>query len=133
MIVGATFHERQRILGIVALMSQRIRISSTRYRVADICILRQSDPKDDVVQTAPLLCVEILSPQHCFTDLQARVEDYLGMGVENIWLIDPWQRDGYVASNGGFLRPPEGVFSIAGTSISMSVSDLFSEFDDAYV
>ena len=60
MIVGATFHEKQRIWGIVALMSQRIRISSTRYRVADICILRQSDPKDEVVQTAPLLCVEIL-------------------------------------------------------------------------
>ncbi len=40
----------------------RVRVAERRYRIPDITVMRRSDPPDAVVQVAPLLCIEVLSP-----------------------------------------------------------------------
>lgn len=130
-ILAAFFYRNRKLWSTRALTEQRVQTSATHYRIADVCILRSSDPLDGIVRIPPLLCIEILSRGDSLSELQERVDDYQGMGVEHIWALDPWRRKGYLASTDGFRRPPGDAFSIAGTAISMSLPEIFAEFDDA--
>ncbi len=131
MILGRIFDVKRREWGIRVLAEQRIQTSAEHYRIADVCVLRSSDPKDPIVRFAPLLCVEILSKDDSVGELQERVNDYAGLGVEHIWTIEPWKRLGYVASRRGFVQPADGVLRIAGTAIEVSLAELFAELDES--
>lgn len=131
MILGAIFYNNRERWSVRAVVEQRVQTSATHYRVADVCILRASDPVDGIVRVPPLVCIEILSRGDTLAELQSRVDDYQAMGVDHIWALDPWQRKGYVASKEGFLQPPTGTFAIPGTPISITLSDILAEFDHA--
>ena len=62
--------------------------------------------------------------------VQERVNDFAGMGVENIWVINPWERVAYYASMKGFDQPGDGVLRVPGTSISVVLQDVFAELDE---
>lgn len=114
----------------VAITEQRLQISASRFRIPDVCVLRRSDPVENIVRSAPLACVEVLSPSDTLSSLQERIDDYLQLGVTNIWLIDPYRRRALVASRQGLQEPAEAAFSAAGTPIRISMEELFAEFDD---
>lgn len=40
-------------------------------------------------QTAPDLCIEIVSPSDRWLDLNTKIEEYLKAGVKLVWLIEP--------------------------------------------
>ena len=42
-----------------------------------------------LIDGAPVLAVEILSPKDRHEDIVAKVEEYLGTGVQGVWIIDP--------------------------------------------
>jgi Uma2 family endonuclease len=67
----------------------RVQVNSHRYRVLDVCVLRNSDPFVPIIHKAPLICIEVLSPEDRIQPMQERIDDYAQMGVEHIWLIDP--------------------------------------------
>lgn len=112
------------------LPEQRVQTSTDHFRIPDICVLRSSDPKDPIVRFAPLLCIEILSKDDSLSDLQERVNDYAGLGVAHIWVIDPWTRRAWLASTQGFLQPADGHLRIPDTLIDVSLADLFTELDE---
>jgi Uma2 family endonuclease len=130
-IFAAIFREHRKEWSVRALTEIRVQTSETHYRVADVCILRSSDPADPIIRVAPLLCIEILSKADTLTELQERVDDYLGMGVEHVWAVDPWKRLGYVASRRGFEQPVDGVLAVAGTAIRVSLAEVFAEMDES--
>jgi Uma2 family endonuclease len=78
--------------GLQALPSIRTRITSTRYRVPDIGVWLPGDIGRDIPRVSPFLVVEILSPDDRIPRMKIKVEDYLGAGVEWIWLVDPDER-----------------------------------------
>jgi Uma2 family endonuclease len=43
-------------------------------------------------ETAPYIVIEILSPDDTVSDLRDRIDDYLAVGVPNIWVVDPKSR-----------------------------------------
>jgi Uma2 family endonuclease len=129
-IFAGIFRENRKAWAVRALTEQRIQTSRSHYRVADVCVLRSSDPQDPVIHVAPLLCIEILSRGDSLSELQERVDDYQGMGIKNIWVIDPWKRHGYLATTRGFEQPADGVLAIAGTPISVVLKDVFAELDE---
>jgi Uma2 family endonuclease len=45
------------------LPSLRVRVSQTRVRVPDICVLAQDAPDEQVPTFPPILCIEILSEE----------------------------------------------------------------------
>jgi Uma2 family endonuclease len=114
---------------VVVLTEQRVRISATRYRVPDICVVWNSDPDDAIVETAPLLCIEILSKDDTLKGLQNRVDDYAAIGIEHVWAIDPWQRRAYYCSPSGFVQPADNTLRIEGTPIEVSLTEAFAELD----
>jgi Uma2 family endonuclease len=83
-----------------------------------------------VIVTPPLLCVEVLAEEDTFYALRDRVDRFLAMGVENIWLVDQHGRFALYATERGFIRPEDGVLEIAGTAIVVSLAEIKAELDE---
>jgi Uma2 family endonuclease len=83
---------------LVVLMSIRIRINERRYRVADLAAWRRSDEIEEIPSIPPFLAIEILSPDDRPVAMMAKLHDYLSMGVEWGWIIDPYEKTAMVYS-----------------------------------
>jgi Uma2 family endonuclease len=114
---------------IDTLPALRVQISPTRIRVPDVCVLRADDPHDQIVQKAPLICIEVLSQEDTFSRLQVKVDDYLAMGVEHIWIVDSVNRRAYTADRAGFIEVKSGEFVVPGTPIRVDLTKLFAELE----
>jgi Uma2 family endonuclease len=124
--IFAWFRDRRRALRIAVFPEQRLQVSPTRCRVPDICVVHLPEPEEQVFTQPPCICIEILSPEDRFPKLQDRLDDYLAMGVPNLWVIDPASRRGWrITTEGHFealdhcLRTPDG-------QVSLPISDLFA-------
>lgn len=118
------FGQRQDEWNIEVLPEQRIRISATKFRVPDICLVSLDQPVEQILTKPPLACIEILSPEDTLRRMQERINDYRGFGVANVWVLDPVTQRGYDCQSSGFLDATE--FSIPGTPIRLSLSELFA-------
>ena len=78
-----------------------------------------------------MLCIEVLSTDDTLRETQERVNDYIAMGVEHVWVVDPWKRVGYHASVSGYTQPEDGFLRVAGTPIAVSLANLFAAMDEA--
>lgn len=81
----------------VVLTEQRVQVAPRRVRIPDICLLDRND-QDEVTQQPPLLWIEILSPEDCWQRIQTRLNDALSFGVRTIWIIDPYEKQAWIAT-----------------------------------
>jgi Uma2 family endonuclease len=109
------------------LPEQRVQVSAERFRIPDVTVLRSTDPWDAIVSFPPLLCIEVLSKDDSLREMQLRVDDYARLGVEHIWIVDPWNRVGYYASPQGFRKPEGDLLEVPGTAIRVSLTEVFHE------
>jgi Uma2 family endonuclease len=79
----------RRTLGIRVLPEIRIRISPTRYRVADLAVWRDDNIGTGIPTVPPFLVIEILSPEDRMVRVLGKIQEYLSIGVEWAWVIDP--------------------------------------------
>ncbi len=82
----------RRTLGIRVSISIRLRISAQRYRVADIAVWRDDNIGSRIPTVPPFLAVEILSPEDRMVRMLPKIQEYLSIGVEYVWVIDPEER-----------------------------------------
>jgi Uma2 family endonuclease len=122
------FAVRKREFGIRVYPELRLQVSAERYRVPDVMVLRSSDPADAIVAVAPLLCIEILSRDDRMSEMQEKVDDYLRMGVEMVWVVDPRLRKAF-PTDGQSLQPVVEL-TVPGTAIRVAVGDAFAELDE---
>jgi Uma2 family endonuclease len=115
----------------LAIPEQRVRIDANRYRIPDVCVLRKSRTREQIITNPPLLCIEILSPEDRLSRMRERVDDFLAMGTEHVWIIDPGLRRGYVCSRTGLQEPENGVLEVPGTPIRVVLGELFADLDRA--
>lgn len=54
-------------------------------------IARQSD-ETTVIEGAPVLAVEVLSPSDKVEEINEKITEYLACGVEMVWIVDPYMR-----------------------------------------
>jgi hypothetical protein len=57
------FGQHQDEWKVEVLPEQRIRISATKFRVPDICLVSLDQPVEQILTKPPLACIEILSPE----------------------------------------------------------------------
>jgi len=130
LILAAMFHANRRAWNIVAGTEVRVQVGAHRFRVPDVAVMRRSDPADSIVQTAPMICIEVLSPEDRLQRMQERIDDFARMGVEHIWLIDPFSRHAWIATADGSHARVTEAFSVPGTPIRISLAEVFAELDD---
>ena len=127
-ILSTIFMANRRSWGLVPIVEQRVQTSETHFRIPDFCAIRPI-AGEYIVQSPPVLCVEILSKGDSLTGIQERIDDYLGMGVENIWVFDPLKHIVYLATRRGFERV-SGVLTIPDTSVQVNLGEVFQDLDD---
>jgi Uma2 family endonuclease len=112
---------------IIPVTEQRIRVTDSRVRVADVCAILADSPIEQVTETPPLLCVEILSPKDRLSRTIQVMEDYLRMGVQNLWVIDPRERIAYTYTTAGLLKVHSTQLTIPNTPIYLDLPTLFAK------
>ena len=127
--LAAWFFNHRHDWRIVSLTEMRVQVSPTRFRIPDNCLREPSDPMDRVLQRPPLLCVEIMSPEDRLAKVRERLQDFVAMGVHDIWVIDPGARRAYVCVAGEFSESDEDTLRIAGTEIHVRLADLWAELE----
>lgn len=67
----------------------RIRVRPGKYRIPDVSVLDSSFPKEQVPTQPPIAVFEVLSPEDTVQELYEKLDDYVGMGIPQIWVVDP--------------------------------------------
>jgi Uma2 family endonuclease len=121
-----TFNRKK--FGVRVYPELRMQVAAERVRIPDVMVMRDSDPVDEIVVVAPLLCIEVLSPDDRMSDMQEKVDEYLDMGVDSVWVIDPRRRKAS-QTDGRSLQPVEEL-TVPGTRIAVPLSDVFEELNE---
>ena len=121
------FGQHEREWGVLAATEWRTQVASTRIRIPDVVLVRRG-AQPAVLTSPPILIVEILSPGDSYADTQRRADDYLRMGVQAVWIIDPETRTGRVCSEENWLQASR--LQVAGTPIFVDLANIFASLDD---
>jgi Uma2 family endonuclease len=131
MILSRIFDNNRHVWQTRTAPELRVQVRPERFRIPDISVLRRSDPFEEIITKAPLLCIEVLSSSDTLRSIKARVDDYAAMGVAHIWVVDPWSREAYYASPRGFQQPEDAHLRVPNTPIVISLAEVFAELDEA--
>jgi Uma2 family endonuclease len=131
--LGSLLRVRQQEWAIRVVVEIRVQVAQTRFRVPDVCVLAAGFEREQIIRRAPLLCIEILSPEDRLNAVRKRVQDFLDMGVAEVWIFNPETRTAYVCS--GDLNTPMtelqgGTLRLAGTAIEIAVAEVFATLDE---
>jgi Uma2 family endonuclease len=108
----------------------RLQTSATNLRIPDVMVIDRNAPDEEIITHAPLLCVEILSPEDRITNVEEKVEEYFRMGVRAVWIIDPRTQTGYQCE-GAMLGDwkVSQTLTVPGTLIRIEMSALLADLD----
>ena len=116
--------------GIRAFPEQRVQVSERNYRVPDICVMPRSWKKTPIIHDAPLLCIEILSPEDSFSRTLQKCRDYLTMGVPEVWVFDPYIREAHILKTDGRITVQrDGELRLGQTELVLDVQSIFAALD----
>lgn len=111
-----------------------IRHDPDRIRGADLAFWSATKlpdgPPSGFIDVAPDLVVEILSPNYGWADMSQKIADYLSIGVDTLWIVDPDEETVFVyqfASQRTALRAGDTLVGTGPlTGFTLSVSELFA-------
>ena len=99
-LLAAIFVNNRRTWNVLGLVEQRLRVRPGKYRVPDLLALPINyDRSQQVVTTAPLLCIEIVSPDDRMPRILERCWEYFELGVPETWIFDPESKRAFVATD----------------------------------
>ena len=113
-------------LGIRVALEIRIQIHSRRYRVADLAVWRGDDIGTRIPTVPPFLVVEVLSAEDRMVRMLPKIQEYLSIGVEWVWVVDPAEKSALLYSQ----KHPQGavcdVLRTENPEITIPLADAFS-------
>ena len=115
--------------GVEVFPELRTQTQTRRFRVPDVLVMRSGEKFDRYVTQPPLIAIEILSPEDTLRAMQAKAAEYRQFGIENIWIIDPEPRIAYRYSGSALDEVHSGELPVPGTSIRVSLDEMFAELD----
>ena len=127
--IAGWFWPRRTEWSILPVVEQRLRVGNNRVRICDVVVLRAGHPKERVLTTPPLVCIEILSPEDRLPRARLVLADYLAMGVENIWLIDPIYRAAWTFNAAGLREADITRLAVPSTPVYLDLTDTFAAID----
>ena len=122
-LLAMWFGQHEKEWGVQTATEWRTLVSETRVRIPDVVLVRQG-AQPDILTDPPVLVIEILSPGDSYSDTQKRAADYLRMGVQTIWIVDPVTRTGRVCSGPSWVEATR--LEVAGTPIFIELDELFA-------
>jgi Uma2 family endonuclease len=86
------FRQMRKQLGLRVVTEIRIQIHPRRYRVADIAVWTTDDIGTGIPTVPPFLVVEVLSPEDRMVRVLPKIQEYLSIGVQWVWIVDPQEQ-----------------------------------------
>jgi Uma2 family endonuclease len=127
--LGAWFFNHRAEWQIRVTSEFRTRVSSNRVRIPDISVIPHEGPVEKIRVTPPILCIEILSPEDRMPRVLLRLNDFVAMGVPNLWLIDPIERAAFTYTREGLRLVDTPRLTIENSPIYLDLPELFSALD----
>jgi len=121
-------YNREREWNVRVLPEQRLRVSPTRVRIPDVCILSRDQPIEQVFSRPPLVCIEILSEGDTLNSTRPRLIDYNNFGVLHCWVFNPELGQAWRWTSGDYQAAP-GQLTIPGSPIAINLPTLFALLD----
>ena len=112
--------------GVHPFIEQRIRISATRYRIPDVCLML-GEPPEEVFTTTPLVAIEVLSPRDRMSRVQLQIDDYLSIGVRYVWVIDPQTHRADVYTTQGSFQAVDGILRTENPDTELPLNEIFEK------
>jgi Uma2 family endonuclease len=131
-VLSAYLFGRRNEWGITVLVEQRVQVTTTRFRVPDICVIQGPKPTEQILTKPPFICIEILSPEDRWPRTQQRgiqkvTDDYLTMGVPYVWVLDPATKTAYSATpTERTQQVTAGVLKTHNPSVEVPFSEIFA-------
>ena len=117
-------------LGIHVYPEQRVQVSSTRFRVPDVCVVAGPKPAEQIFTKPPFICIEILSKDDRMAEMRQRIDDYLAFGVPYCWVVDPRERKAWVYTSEGCREAADGVLRTENPEIVVPLAAVFDPLMD---
>ena len=115
---------REKQWGILVLTEQRVQVTSSRFRIPDVCVVVGPHTGEQILTKPPLLCIEILSKDDRMSEMQERIDDYLEFGVPSVWVFDPRKQRAFVFTKGGMTEPIDRILQAG--EITVPLTELFN-------
>jgi Uma2 family endonuclease len=111
---------------LVPFIETRLRISMTRFRVPDVCAYAE-EPDESIFTKAPVLCIEILSPEDRLSRITEVVQDCLSMGVPTVWVLDPLKKKASIVDAAAGFREVSGQIATTDGRVVLTLEEIFSD------
>jgi Uma2 family endonuclease len=116
--------------GIFALQTWTFKLTESHFRVPDFVIVAGSEPDEQILETRPLVCVEVLSPEDRAGPMLRKIADYLNYGVRYVWVLDPQTRKAFAYTDSGMQEVKDGFLRTENPAIEIPLSAIFEETSD---
>lgn len=93
-------------LGCHVFDEQRSRVTRTRFRIPDVCVVLGSYPEEQV-----------------FTRVERKIQDYFAFGVKYVWVIDPQERRGWIYTGTESREVLDGVLRTEDPEITVFLNE----------
>jgi Uma2 family endonuclease len=108
----------------------RLQTTPTRFRIPDIMAIDRNAPDEQIITHAPLLCVEILSPEDRISRIEVKVGEYFRMGVRAVWIVDPRTSTACQCEGDSMHEwKPVETLVVPGTPIALALRDVLADLD----
>jgi len=115
------FRRHQKSLRLRALVEQRVQVKPDRFRVPDVCLIPLDGPKEQIVRRPPVLAIEVLSPDDRIVDIEEKIDDYLAMGIPEIWTIDPTKKRARIYTSTATREARDGILHWRDLAIDLTL------------
>lgn len=62
--------------------------------------------------------------------MRERIQDFLDMGVPEVWIFSPWTRIAYVCTNRAMTEHKDGMLKLSGSQVELDVEAVFATLDE---
>jgi len=125
--IGAYLFALRKRIGAHVFTEQRLRVSKTRFRLPDLCVVLGAYPKERVFDQPPFLCIEILSPEDRMSRMQRRIREYFAFGVKYVWVIDPEERRAWIYTGSEIREATDGILRTSDPEIIVPLAEVLPE------
>src|SRR5437762_303565 len=87
------FRSLKQSVSLSAYPEITLRLSPTRYRIADVAVFAGDFPDEmEYPSSPPEIAAEIVSKGDRHVQIMEKLAEYHAWGVKPVWLVDPWTK-----------------------------------------
>ena len=125
--VGSYFVNRSKLWNIRAYISLRFKCRAGKYMVADLSVVPGRAAREAIPTQAPLIWIEILSPEDRRVTVTKKIIDALAFGTPYVWVIDSETLESELHTSRGTAVLQDGILRIPGTEIVVPLQEVVED------